>query len=113
MSTARRLSVPTHGALELLVGLVLTALPFALGLGPVALVAGVSAGVLVAGLGLAGGETMGLRAHQAVDQTVIAALLGCTLAFALGGEGAAAILLGAAAAAELALLAGTRWTRSR
>jgi hypothetical protein len=113
MSTARRISVPAHGALELLVGLVLLGLPFALGLGPVGLVAGVTAGVLVAGLGLAGGEGLPLRAHQALDQAIVAALLGCALALAVRGDMAASILLGAGAAAELALLAGTRWTRRR
>jgi hypothetical protein len=106
-----RISLPTHGAFELLLGLALLGLAFALGLGPSGLVAGVVAGVLVAGLGLTGADVLPLQTHQALDQAVVAALLGVTLALAIHTEPAAAILLGAAAVAELALLAGTRWTR--
>jgi hypothetical protein len=108
-----RLSVPTHGALELVLGLALLGLPFALDLGPVGLVLGVAAGVLVAGVGLAGADALPLQTHQLLDQALVAALLGATLALAVRQEVAGAVLLGAAAAAELALLATTRWTRRR
>jgi hypothetical protein len=106
-----RLSLPAHGAFELLLGLTLLGLPFALGFGPAGLVAGVVAGVLVAGLGLAGADVLPLQTHQALDQAVVAALLGATLALAIHSDATAALLLGAAAVAELVLLAGTRWTR--
>ena len=104
-----RLSFPAHGALELLVGLALVGLAFATG--PAGLVAGVTAGALVAGIALSGPQAISLRAHQTLDQLLVAALLGGALAMALGGERAATLLLGGAALAELVLLAGTRWTR--
>jgi hypothetical protein len=106
-----RLSVPAHGALELVVGLALLGLAFALGLGAAGLVAAVAAGIAVAGLGLSGGDALPLRTHQALDQALIAALGGGALALAIGGQGTATLLLGGAALAELALLATTRWTR--
>jgi hypothetical protein len=113
MSTVRRLSLPAHGALELLIGLALLALPFALGLGAAGLVLAVAAGVLVAGLGLSGGDALPLGAHQALDRAAAAVLTGLAVAMALAGEPAGAILLGAAALAELLLVSGTRWTRAR
>jgi hypothetical protein len=108
-----RLSLPAHGAVELLFGLALLALPFALGLSAAALVIGVAAGVAVAGLGLAGGESLSLRAHLALDQILVAGLLGATVALAVAGERSAALLLGLAALAECTLVAGTRWSRRR
>jgi hypothetical protein len=111
MSTTRRLSIPAHGALELLVGLALLGLAFGLGLGAAALVVAVAAGAVVAGLGLSGGEGLPLRTHRAADQIVAAALLGCALGLAVAGDHAGAALLGAAAAAEVTLLGATRWTR--
>jgi hypothetical protein len=113
MSTTRRLSLPTHGALELLIGLALLAAPFAAGLGAGGLVLGVAAGTIVAGLGLAGIDALPLGAHQALDQAVATILLGLAVAMAFAGEATGAAVLGAAAIAELLLLAGTRWTRGR
>jgi hypothetical protein len=113
MGGMSRLSLPTHGALELLVGLSLLGLAFALGLGAGGLLIAVAAGTVVAGLGLSGGESLPLRTHQALDQALVAALLGSAVAMVLVGEAAGAVLLGAAAAAELTLLQSTRWTRSR
>jgi hypothetical protein len=106
-----RFSLQSHGALELLVGLALIALPFALGLGAPALVIAAVAGVLVAGLGLSGPESLPLRTHLALDQALAAALAGAALAMAAAGEAAGALLLAAAAAVELVLLLGTRWSR--
>jgi hypothetical protein len=104
-----RLSVPAHGALELVVGLALLGLAFATG--PGGLVAGTVAGALVAGLALAGTGTLPLRTHQALDRAIVAALAGCALAMAVRGEAEATILLGGGALAELLLLSATRWTR--
>jgi hypothetical protein len=104
-----RLSIPAHGALELLVGLSLLGLAFATG--PAGLVAGAVAGTLVAGLALSGAESLPLRTHQALDQAIVAALAGGALAMALHGEQAATLLLGGGALAELLLLSLTRWTR--
>ncbi len=104
-----RLSLPAHGALELLVGLGLLGLAFATG--PAGLVAGVVAGTIVTGLALSGAGALPLRTHLALDQAIVAALAGGALAMALHGEIAATLLLGAGALAELLLLSGTRWSR--
>jgi hypothetical protein len=113
MSTTRRLSLPTHGAIELLIGLALMVAPFAAGLGAGGLVLGVAAGTLVAGLGLAGPDALPLGAHQALDQAMATILIGLAVAMAIAGESAGAGVLGAAALAELLLIVGTRWTRGR
>jgi hypothetical protein len=107
--TFRRLSLHEHGAIELVAGLALVAAPFALGFGAAALVASLTAGVLLAGLGLSDG--MSLSAHMAADTALAAVMVGVAAALAAGGHGLAAVVLASAAAAELALTAGTRWTR--
>jgi hypothetical protein len=111
VTSTRKLSLPAHGAMELLVGLGLMALPFALGLGSAALVVGFIAGAAVAGLGLAGGDSLPLRTHMALDQGAVTALIAAALALALHGQRSGALLLGLAAIAECALVAATRWTR--
>jgi hypothetical protein len=105
----RRLSLHEHGAIELLAGLALVAAPFVLGFGAAALVASLTAGVLLAGLGLS--DEMSISAHRAADTAVAGVLVGTAAALAAGGEGLGASVLACAAAAELALTAGTRWTR--
>jgi hypothetical protein len=105
----RRLTLTEHGLLELLGGLALIGAPLVLGLGPVALMAGVGAGVLVAGLGLSDGLPIGT--HMAADAALGAALLAAAVAFTAAGEPLAATLLACAAAAEFALTLATRWVR--
>ena len=105
----RRLTLQEHGAIELLTGLTLVAAAFVLGFGPGALVASLTAGVLLAGLGLSDG--MSISAHMAADTVVAAVLVGIATALAASGDGLAAAVLAAAAATELALTDGTRWTR--
>jgi hypothetical protein len=107
----RRLSLTEHGLLELLAGLALIGAPLVLGLGPVALMAGVGGGALVAGLGLADG--MPISAHMAADVAIGAGLLAVAAALAAAGEPAAATLLALGAAVELFLSVATRWTRPR
>ena len=106
-----RLSLPAHGAAELLVGLALLGLAFATG--PAGLVAGVVAGIVIAGIALAGAEALPLRTHRALDQAIVAALLGGAIAMAISGALGATLLLGGGALAELILLNATRWTRRR
>jgi hypothetical protein len=105
----RRLSLPEHGAVELLVAVGLVAAPFALGFGPAGLVASMAAGAVLAGLAL--GDDLPIGAHMAADTMVSAALLGAAVALAAGGETLAGGVLAAAGAGELALGMATRWTR--
>ena len=105
----RRLSLPEHGALELVVGLALIAAPLVLGFGPAALLASVAAGAVIAGLGLS--ENMAISAHMSADLAVGLALIAAGAALGAGGDRLAGAVLAAAAAAELTLTACTRWTR--
>src|SRR5918994_2658985 len=92
----RRLSLTEHGLLELIAGLALIGAPLVLGLGPVELAAGIGAGALVAGLGLA--EGMPISAHMAADIAIGAGLLAIAAALAASGRPAAPTLLAGAAA---------------
>src|SRR5919206_1936208 len=102
----RRLSLPEHGALELLVGLALIWAPFALGFGPAGLLVSMAAGAVIAGLGLSDG--MAIATHMAADLAVALGLIGVAAALAAGGDTAAGGVLSAAAATELALSVCTR-----
>ena len=104
----RRLSITEHGVLELLAGVLLIGAPLVLGLGPVALAAGIGAGAVIAGLALSDG--LPVSAHMAADMAIGAVLLGVAVALA-PAEPAAATLLALGAAVELALSVATRWTR--
>ena len=105
----RRLSLPEHGAIELLAGVALIAAPFALAFGPGGLVGCLAAGVLLVGLGLS--EGLAISAHMTADTLLAVALIGGGMALAAAGERAAGGLLAAVAAGELALTLATRWTR--
>jgi hypothetical protein len=104
----RRLSLPAHGAVELLLGLALIAAPFAFALGPGGLVACLTAGALVTGLGLS--AEMPVSTHMAADTAVALAMLAAAVAVS-GADALAGGVLATAAAGELALGACTRWTR--
>jgi hypothetical protein len=105
----RRLTLTEHGVLELLGGLMLIGAPLVLDLGPVALMAGVGAGVLVAGLGLS--ESLPISTHMAADFALALGLLAAAALFSGAGEPIAATLLACGAAIELALTVTTRWVR--
>jgi hypothetical protein len=105
----RRLSLPEHGVVELCLGLALIAAPFALGFGSGGLLACMAAGALLVGLGL--GDGISISAHMAADLALGLGLVAVAAALAAGGERGAGALLAVAAACELALSVGTRWTR--
>jgi hypothetical protein len=105
----RRLSLPEHGAVELVIGVALIAAPLVLGFGPAGLLASMTAGALLAGLAVA--DTASISAHMTADATISAAMLAAALILAAHGENAAGGVLAAAGAGELALSLATRWTR--
>jgi hypothetical protein len=105
----RRLSLPEHGAVELVVGVALIAAPFVLGFGPAGLLASMAAGAIVAGLALS--EGLPISTHMAADTLAAAVLLGLAVALAAAGDSLAGGVLAAAGAGELALGMCTRWTR--
>lgn len=96
-------------------GVLLT--PTALLLTPAAIVTGLFVGVIAIGIGIAGTATRGrgtisVVAHQAYDRGLAAGLAIVTLAFVLAGHGPAAVIFGAAAAAQLLISTNTRYSEA-
>ncbi len=110
-SVTRTISLPIHGALELLGGIALLVGPILIGAGPAAIVAGVTLGVLLAGLGLGAEDSLPLGAHQAFDLALVAALGAGGLGLAAAGDPAGGLWLAAIGALELTLVTLTRWAR--
>ncbi len=111
MTALRPLSLPTHAALEMLVGLALGILPFALGLSTAAAFVGVVAGVLVVGLALQSiDENLHIGAHLAADQGLALGLGLAGAVMALAGDAPAAALFAGAAATHLALIFSTKYS---
>lgn len=112
MTTARpHLSLPTHAALELLVGLLALVAPFALGFGLPGAVVSILAGVAIVGLALDAAEHPArVSTHQAFDYGIAFAAVLVAIPLALVGEGAAALFLAAVGIALLALDAATRYS---
>lgn len=106
-----RISLSTHGLLELLAGIGLTVSALVFDLGAAGTVLVFLAGVLLAGIGLGAAEAMSLAAHQSLDRTLAVLFSAAAIGCAVAGSVIAASLLLATAAAILALEAGTRWTR--
>ena len=107
----KRLSLPTHGLIELLVGFALMGAPFLFGFGGTGTVAAIGLGVLLTGLALSGTDSLPLAAHLAFDQLLGAALVAAALGLALAGDRAAGVVFLVAAVVQLALSAVTRYTR--
>src|SRR5260221_11545633 len=110
MTALRLISLPLHGALEMLVGLLTMVVPVALGLSPAAAVIGVVLGSLLVGLALSstGAETDGrstitVGAHHALDYGIATGLLGVAAVIGIAGDSAGAIVFALAALAQLTL----------
>ena len=117
MTAIRLISLPLHGALEMLVGLFTMAAPVVLGLTPAAAVVGVVVGALIVGLALSstgadadGRRSFNITAHHAFDYGVALGLLGAAAVIGIAGDGIAAAVFAAAAAAQLALNLTTRYS---
>lgn len=109
MTAVRLLPLPTHSALESLIGLALVGLPFALGLGTAALVAGVVIGALVVGHALQALDgDVSVSAHHAADHGLALGMAGAAIVLATA-DVAAATIFGVAAALQLALNLTTRY----
>jgi SPW repeat len=117
MTAFRLISLPAHGAVELLVGLALMASPFVLGFTPAATLVAVLAGAVIAGLALgaavADTGTIDIAAHYTYDLGLSVGLLGAALVFALDGDGPAGGALLGAGVAQLALNLTTRYSARR
>ncbi len=112
MTALRPISLPLHAALEMLAGMALMLLPFALGLSTAGMLAGVLVGALVVGLALQTldvGRPTSVSAHHAADLGVAMGLAGAAVVFGAAGD-QASFLFGGAALVQLALNLTTRYT---
>lgn len=105
------ISLPLHGALELMLGIAALVAPFALGFTPAGTVVAVLIGVIAIGLALdAAHQPARVSAHQALDYGIAFAAVLVAVPLALAGDGAAALLLLALGLAQLALGMRTRYS---
>jgi hypothetical protein len=108
----KRISLPTHGLVELTTGLALVVAALALDVGTTGAVLTLGAGALVAGLGLGAADAMSLAEHESLDRLLTVALAGASVAAALSGSALAAAVLLGAATLQLVLTGVTRWSRA-
>ena len=117
MTAFRLISLPAHGAMELLVGLALMASPFVLGFSAAAIVMAVLVGAIVSGLALSAAVAdtgaIDIAAHYTYDLALAVGALGAGIVFALAGDGAAAGTLLGAGVALLGLNLTTRYSARR
>ncbi|HEU4658867.1 MAG TPA: hypothetical protein VFR97_15165 [Capillimicrobium sp.] len=117
MTAFRLISLPLHGAIELMIGLGLMAAPFLLGFEAAGLISALAVGALVCGLALGAANApegrIDVTAHFAYDLGLVAGLFGAGLALALGGDPVAGITFVGAAAASMALNVTTRYSARR
>jgi len=110
MTALRPLSLPSHGAVELLLGVLAIAAPFALGFGAAGVVVSLLLGALTVGLALDATQPRAVASHQGFDYGLAFGAVLVALPLALAGEGVAAVFLGALGLAQLALNAATRYS---
>src|SRR4051794_27987693 len=117
MTALRLISLPVHGAVEMVVGLFTMAAPVALGLSPAAAVFGVVIGALIVGLSLSstgsdadGRRTLTISAHHAFDYGIAVGLLGAAAVIGIAGDSIAAVVFAFAALAQLSLNLVTRYS---
>jgi len=114
MTSLRLISLPAHGAIELLAGLVTMVAPFVLGFGPAGSVVAVALGAVIVGLSLATASTeqgsMPISAHFAFDRGIVIGLLAAGLVLGLAGDAVAALSLSLIGAALLLLSLSTRYS---
>ena len=115
MTISRLISYPTHGAVELLVGLGIMAVPFALGLPVPAVITGVVIGALLFGLGVSATDTgergtLPISAHAAYDAGIALGLALVGIVFGFVGSGLALAFFVVAGLIELGLASLTRYS---
>lgn len=117
MTAIRLISLPVHGALEMLVGFMVMAAPIAFGLSTSAAIAGIVIGTLIVGLALAavdieaeGRRPIGITAHHSFDYGLVTGMLGAAVILGAAGDRAAAVLFAAAALLQLSLNLTTKYS---
>lgn len=104
------ISLPLHGALELLTGLLALVAPFALGFTPAGAVISVVIGACAIGLALDAVEPSRVSAHHSFDYGLAFGATLVALPLAIAGDAAAALTLGALGLAQLGLNGATRYS---
>jgi hypothetical protein len=115
MTVLRLIPLALRSGLLMLAGTGLIAAPFALGLGPAALVTAVGVGGIMVALALAGTDTSGrgtlpVSAHAVYDRGIALGLLLTALVFGAASETEAALVFGIAGAAALIVTSITRYS---
>jgi len=114
MTVFRRISLPLHGALELVIGLALAGSAFALSFGTPGAIAAVVIGALVVGMALTaatiedGGGSV--ANHYASDWGIVTGLAAAAVLLAAVGEETAGAAFAVAGVAMTALAMTTRYT---
>jgi hypothetical protein len=111
MAATRLISLPLHGALELVAGVLALGAPFALHFTLAGAVVSLLIGACAIGLALdAANETDRVSRHLAADYGVALGAVLVAIPMALAGDAAAALFLSALGLAQLALCAVTRYS---
>ena len=112
MIALRPISLPLHGALELLTGMLALVAPFALGFTPAGMVVSAVVGVLAIGLALDATQPAphAVSAHHAFDYGLAFGAVLVALPLAIAGDAAAALALAGFGLLQLGLNAGTRYS---
>ena len=114
MTAFRLISLPFHGALELLVGLFTMVAPFLFGFTPAGTLAAVVIGAVIVGLSLAAATdeqgSLPIGAHFAFDRGIVIGLVGAGAVTGLAGDTGAALFFALTGAALLALSLTTRYS---
>jgi hypothetical protein len=117
MTALRLISLPMHGALQMLLGMLAMAAPFVAGFSTAGAMVAVVAGVLLVGLALAAvaepgdGRAPRIGTLHDFDYGMATGLVGAAVVVALAADGPAAALLAALAVAQVALNLTTRYSR--
>jgi hypothetical protein len=117
MTIARLISPALRSGLLMAAGTALIGVPFALGLGAAAIVTGVTIGVVIVALALAGTApsgrgTLPVSAQAVYDRGIGLGLLIVGILFALAGDTGAAILFATAGLSALVVTSITRYSAS-
>lgn len=112
MTATRPLSLPLHGAFELLLGVLALGAPFALGFSLPGAVVSILIGVCAVGLALDASQPapMAVATHHAFDYGLALGAVLVALPLAIAGDAAAALGLATLGIAQLALNGVTRYS---
>jgi hypothetical protein len=117
LTIARLISPALRSGLLMTAGTALIALPVVIGLGAAAIVTGLTIGVIIVALALAGTDSTGrgtlpVSAQAVYDRGIGFGLLAVAAVFGLSGDAGAALLFATAGVAALVVTSITRYSAS-